>query len=113
MNKAKVAWLQDQFKIQELENELNAVALQLKSLNGDEPITFASDTYENSLKVSESDSIWQEKLGLDPSLLMLEQEKLIAQQSLKLAKIKRFRISPQGLTVRVFLGSDFQVYMLE
>ncbi|ADR21708.1 transporter [Marivirga tractuosa] len=107
MNKAKVAWLQDQFKIQELENELNAVALQLKSLNGDEPIAFTADTYENSLKVSERDSIWQEKLLLDPALLKLEQEQLIAQQTLKLAKNKALPNITAGFNSQGIPGERF------
>ncbi|MEN7548757.1 TolC family protein [Rapidithrix thailandica] len=86
LNKAKVAWMQEQFKIQQIENDIKNIMSLLSHLNGGTEIQFSSGEYETSLKLADKESIWQEKQIQDPELVQLKQQEAIAQQALKLAK---------------------------
>lgn len=88
LNKAKVAWMQEQFKIQQIESDVKNTLLQLVNLNGGNEISFSQGEYSVSLVLAAKDSVWQEKLVQDPVLTQLKQQEAIAQQSLNLAKNK-------------------------
>ncbi len=88
MNKAKVSWMKEQFKIQQIESEKKNIRLLLSNLNGGTEISFLSNEYELSLDLQDRDSIWQEKQLLDPIILDLKQQESIAEQNLRLAKNK-------------------------
>jgi outer membrane protein TolC len=86
LNKAKVAWMQVQFKVQQLENEEKGLLLSLADLNGGNELTFGSTDYERDLLLAEKDSLWQDKLSQDPALRQLEQRQATATQGMKVAK---------------------------
>lgn len=88
LNKAKVAWMQSQFKPRQIESDIKSVQLQLTNLNGGTAINFTFDAYDASLAMAAKDSIWQEKLARDPELIQLNQQEAVARQSLSLAKNK-------------------------
>ncbi|MEQ8878434.1 MAG: TolC family protein [Cyclobacteriaceae bacterium] len=88
LNKAKVAWMQEQFNIQQVEGDRKNIVLQLTSLNGGKEISLSSDEYVSSLNLADKESIWKEKQNQDPDLVELNQMEAIAQQSLRLAKSK-------------------------
>jgi outer membrane protein TolC len=88
LNKAKVAWMQEQFKIQQIESDRKSILLQLTYLNGGVEIDFTSKEYVASQTLAPKDSIWHDRQMHDPELMQLKQQETIAQQSLKLAKNK-------------------------
>lgn len=90
LNKAKVLWMKEQFKTQQIESDISTVLLQLKNLNGGMELRFSQSAYATSLILADKDSIWQNKYDNDPALAQLQQQASIAQQSLKLAKQKAF-----------------------
>ncbi len=85
-NKAKVAWIQQQFKVQEIESSRQNLLLSLKNLNGDNEISWNLSTYTSDIAILSKDSLWQEKLAKDPGLQKIQQQELLAQQTLKVAK---------------------------
>ncbi|UCS93299.1 TolC family protein [Echinicola marina] len=88
MNKAKVAWMKEQFKIQQIESEKKNIKLLLSNLNGGKEVSLLSNEYELPLDLQDRESIWQEKQLLDPIILDLKQQETIAEQNLRLAKNK-------------------------
>ena len=87
LNKAKIAWMQDQFKVKQIESDIKNILLQLKNLNGGTEINFtAHEDYSTLMILASKDSIWQEKQVKDPMLIQLKQTEAIARQSLNLAK---------------------------
>ena len=88
LNKARVAWMQEQFKVQQIQNDRKNILLLLASLNGGAEVSFNLTEYAATLDLAVKDSLWQHKLVKDPELVQLKQREAIAQQSLKLAKNK-------------------------
>lgn len=88
LNKAKVAWMQDQFKIQKIESDRENLLLLLINLNGDNEIIFNINEYASPIIIAIVDSLWQDKLARDPLLVQLKQQESVAHQSLRLAKSK-------------------------
>lgn len=107
LNKAKVAWMQEQFKIQQIESDKKNTMLLLKNLNGGTEIRFSSDEYTSSLDLSDQKSVWQEKQTQDPELVKLKQQEAIAQQSLRLAKNKTLPNLTAGFNSQGFEGERF------
>lgn len=90
LNKAKVLWMKEQFKTQQIESEINSALLQLKNLNGGNALAFSQEEYSTPLALAPKDSLWREKRENDPVLAQHQQQEAIAQQSLKLARQKAF-----------------------
>ena len=107
LNKAKVAWIQEQFKIQQIESDQRNTMLLLKNLNGGAEIRFSSDEYALSLDLSDKESVWQEKQSEDPELVKLKQQEAIAQQSLRLAKNRTLPNLTAGFNSQGVAGERF------
>jgi cobalt-zinc-cadmium efflux system outer membrane protein len=86
LNKSKVAWLQEQFKVQQIESDKLNLLLLLKNLNGGKELIFDQADYFTILKLESKESLWQSKLNTDPALNQLKQNEVIASQQLKLSK---------------------------
>jgi len=86
LNKAKVAWIQEKFKIQQLMKDKSQLLLVLKSLNNGKTIALNASEWIPSIDLMNKDSLWVKKTLKDPWLNQLEQEKEIAKQQLKLSK---------------------------
>lgn len=84
-NKAKIAWMQEQFNVQKLELQQQNLLSELKNLNGGIELTLSSDNLALE-SVASQEAIWQEKLSAEPKLISLQQQDEIAQQELKLNK---------------------------
>lgn len=88
LNKAKIAWMQDQFAVAQLETERRNALLSLQQLNGGEPVAFEQSSFINALGIIASDSLWQEQLARSPSLRVLAGNEAVALQQIKLEKNK-------------------------
>ncbi|SEF73061.1 TolC family protein [Algoriphagus boritolerans] len=107
LNKAKVAWLQQQFAVQQLENQIQNLKGQLENLNGGTSITAIPEEYPVFAGLTDSDSIWTEKLKSEPQLLQIQQEELLAQQSLQLEKNKVLPNLAAGFNRQGVMGSYY------
>jgi hypothetical protein len=107
LNKAKVAWIQEQFKIQQIDSDIKNSLLQLIYLNGGNEINFSPGAYSSSLVLPDKDSIWREKLVQAPEWTQLKQQEAIAHQSLKLAKNKSLPKLTAGYNSQGVSGERF------
>lgn len=107
LNKSKVAWLQQQFAVQQLENQLQNLSEQLENLNGGKPIGTTLVDYPVFVGLTDADSIWMEKLRAEPQLLQIQQEEILAQQSLQLEKNKVLPNLAAGFNRQGVMGSYY------
>ncbi|SMG48501.1 TolC family protein [Arenibacter troitsensis] len=88
MNKAKVAWIQEQFVVEQIENDIQILISKLKTLNGDKPLDGLSLQIVLPVKIGSMDKLWQEKVANDPSLLELKTNEVASLQKMKLEQNK-------------------------
>ncbi|MFA0964883.1 TolC family protein [Roseivirga sp. BDSF3-8] len=106
LNKARLAWMQEQFTIEEIESKRQITLRHLARLNGGEPLTLEQAAYDmRLLTAGEKDSLWQTKLAMDPALQQLQKQQAIAEQQLKLT---RHQVLPD-LTAGYNYQNDSQV----
>jgi len=86
LNKAKIAWMQDQFSVEQIENRTRNILLSLQKLNGGQPVTFDPSEFADGLQVSPLDSIWQAKLAIDPTLKVLQGNEAVSLHQIELEK---------------------------
>ena len=109
LNKARIAWMQEQFAQQELKSEKEGILILLQNLNGGEAIVFETDTYPGEAHLANPDSIWADKLHKDPALQHLQQQAAIAVQQLRLSRAQTLPgfsagINRQGVQGAVYSG---------
>ena len=86
LNKAKVVWMQEQHKLQQLESDLKSTQRLLININGGQDIAFEGGAYEGAVTLPDLDTLWNEKLVIDPALVKLNHQEAIARRSLELTK---------------------------
>ncbi|MEB2786839.1 TolC family protein [Algoriphagus persicinus] len=107
LNKAKIAWIQEQFKLDILDADRKKIMLQLQNLNGGTELEFFQKDYSGSLTIADPESLWQEKMQVDPELkVLLEQEK-VAQQRIKLSKSKSLPNLTAGYNYQGVSGANY------
>lgn len=84
LNKAKIAWIQDQFKVQQIESEIQIQMSKLKTLNGGNPIEGISSQIVLSSEIGTIENLWQVKLTADPRFQELKANEDVARQKIKL-----------------------------
>jgi outer membrane protein TolC len=88
LNKAKVAWIQEQFVVEQIENDIQILISKLKTLNGDKPLDGLSLQIVLPVEIGSMDKLWQEKVANDPSLLELKTNEVASLQKMKLEQNK-------------------------
>ncbi|TXE06480.1 TolC family protein [Gelidibacter salicanalis] len=88
LNKAKIAWLQEQFVVEKLQAEIQNQNTILQTLNGGQPLELANLQLELPLQLQNLETIWNEKLAKDPKLLELKANEATARQKITLEKNK-------------------------
>ena len=86
MNKAKIAWIQEQFAVEQIETEIQILLSKLKTLNGGNEISGISTGLALPIEVGAEESLWQEKLSNDP---LLQELKAIETSSLQKVKLEK------------------------
>ena len=107
INKAKVVWMQEQFKVQQIESDKKNISLLLANLNGGNEVTFSLNNYPSALELAAKDSLWEDKLSNDPELVKLKQQESVAFQSLKVAKNKTLPNLTAGFNSQGVSGERF------
>jgi outer membrane protein TolC len=88
LNKAKVAWIQEQFEIDQLEIRIESVLREIEKLNGGKAIAVGELEISEDTNLLSQDAIWQEKLAEDPEVKALQAQTELAEQQVKLEKNK-------------------------
>ena len=100
LNKAKIAWIQEQFVVEQIESEIQILLSKLKTLNGGNEINGISSGLALPIEVGAVESLWQEKLSNDP---LLQELKAIETSSLQKVKLEKNKVLPN-----VALGYNYQ-----
>lgn len=88
LNKAKVAWLQEQFKVEQLQAEIQNQLTVLQSLNGGQALEVTDLQLELPLQIQSLETLWNDKLAKDPKVLELKANEASALQKVTLEKNK-------------------------
>ena len=88
LNKAKVAWLQEQFEMDQIEILIKNTLMELQKLNGGNPIETVQFQFFEDSELAGMQSLWKEKLSADAEVQVLNARELLAEQQVKLEKNK-------------------------
>ena len=100
LNKAKIAWIQEQFVVDQIEGDIEIVKYKLKTLNGDKPLDGLLIETIISTEITSIENLWQEKLTSDPSLQEFNANE---KASLQKVKLEKNRVLPN-----IALGYNYQ-----
>lgn len=107
LNKAKVSWMQEQFKVEQIKSDRQSALLQLETLNGGKEITFDQTEYVADLDLPSSGSLWEQKMTSDPVLKNLKQQEAVALQAIKLSKSKSLPNLTAGFNTQGISGAYY------
>lgn len=107
LNKAKIAWIQEQFKLDILDADRKKIMLQIQNLNGGNELEFSQNDYSGSLIIDDPESLWQEKMQGDPELKILGEQENVAQQQIKLSRNKSLPNLTAGYNYQGVSGSSY------
>tara|TARA_Y100001947_G_C10293161_1_gene283780 strand:+ start:1 stop:1050 length:1050 start_codon:yes stop_codon:yes gene_type:complete len=88
LNKAKVAWLQEQFMLDQINIRIRNTLLELQKLNGGNAIEAEQVQLFEDPELAEMQTLWEEKLSEDAEVQQLKARENLAQQQVKLEKNK-------------------------
>ena len=107
LNKAKIAWIQEQFVVEQIESEIQILLSKLKTLNGGNAIDGISSSIALPIEVGTVDNLWQEKLAKDPLLQELKANESASRQKVKLEKNKVLPNVALGYNYQGVSGSNY------
>ena len=107
INKAKIAWLQEQFSVQKLELQRQSLLAELKNINGGNSIRITPVYLNDGYRMADFDSLWKNKLNADPHLISMQQKEAIALQESKLSKSKTLPNLKAGFNRQGFAGEYY------
>jgi len=88
LNKSKIAWIQEQFIVEQIESDIQILISKLKTLNGGKPLDLLSPQMVLPIEIGNIENLWQEKLANDPFLQELKTNEAASFQKVKLEKNK-------------------------
>ncbi len=100
LNKAKIAWIQEQFVVEQVDSDIQILMSKLNTLNGDKPLDGLSTETIISTEVESIENLWQDKLANDP---LLQELKANENTSLQKVKLEKNKVLPN-----VALGYNYQ-----
>ncbi len=106
-NKAKIAWMQEQFKEAQIETDRQNILLLLQNLNGGIEIFFGQPDFGDKLILASMDSLWQHRLLADPTIKILKQQEEVALQQIKLSKNNLLPNLTAGFNTQGISGSSY------
>ncbi|MGK7395134.1 MAG: TolC family protein [Candidatus Cyclobacteriaceae bacterium M3_2C_046] len=112
LNKSRIAWMEEQFTVEQIDDFIRTVQRKLEYLNGDQEINLSGLTYDRDFTIEPVDSLWNEKLDMEPSLLSLRNNDKTSMAKVKLSQSQSlpdltFGFNRQGIPGTVnsgFLG---------
>ena len=88
LNKAKIAWMQEQFVIEQIESDIQILVSKIKALNGGKALDELSTETIISTQIENIETLWKEKLANEPLLQELNANEVSSLQKVKLEKSK-------------------------
>lgn len=107
LNKAKIAWIQEQFVVQQIESNIQIQLSKLKTLNGGKPMDGISSQLVLPAEIGTVENLWQEKLTNDPRLQELKANETASLQKVKLEKNKVLPNLALGYNYQGVSGSNY------
>ena len=107
LNKAKIAWIQEQFVVEQIETEIQNTLLLLQKLNGGRPIDLDTIGFQEENEVEPFETLWQAKMVQDPALLQLKLGESVSQQKIKLEQNKALPDLTAGYNHQGVSGDNF------
>lgn len=107
LNKAKIAWIQEQFVVEQTETEIQNVLLLLEKLNGGEPIDLSTIGFHEDIEVESLNTLWQAKMTQDPELRQLNINESVSLQKIKLERNKVLPDLSVGYNHQGISGDNF------
>ena len=107
LNKAKIAWIQEQFVVKQIESDIQIQMSKLKTLNGGNPIDGISSQIVLPIEIGTIENLWQDKLTKDPQLQKLKTNEEASLQKIKLEKKKVLPNLALGYNYQGVSGSNY------
>lgn len=107
LNKAKVAWIQEQFVVEQIQADIQNQLTELQTLNGGQSIEMNDLQLDSPVQLQSIETIWSEKLANDPRLTELQANEASAFQSVKLEKNKVLPNISLGYNYQGVNGNDY------
>lgn len=107
LNKAKIAWIQEQFVVQQIEGDIQIQLAKLKILNGGNPFNGISSQIVLSPEIGTIENLWQEKLTADPQFQELKANEDASLQKIQLEKNKVLPNLALGYNYQGIVGNNF------
>jgi outer membrane protein TolC len=107
VNKAKIAWIQEQFVVEQIESEIQIMRSKLKTLNGGNVLNSISAQSVLAIEIGTVENLWQEKLTNDPLLEELKANEAVSLQKIKLEKNKVLPNMALGYNYQGVRGSNY------
>tara|TARA_B100000678_G_scaffold290912_1_gene305358 strand:- start:2941 stop:4125 length:1185 start_codon:yes stop_codon:yes gene_type:complete len=107
LNKAKIAWIQEQFVVEQIESEIQILLSKLKTLNGGNVIDGVTSGIALPIEVGTVESLWQEKLAKEPLLQELKANETSSLQKVTLEKNKVLPNLALGYNYQGVSGSNY------
>lgn len=86
LNKAKIAWIQEQFVVEQIKSDIQILNAKLETLNGGKAIEVLTSEIILPIEIETAENLWQEKSAKEPSLLELKASEAASFQKVKLEK---------------------------
>lgn len=107
VNKAKISWMQEKFKVEQIETTQENLLLRLQNLNAGIEVSFDQSEFSEGLPLADFDSIWQDKQLSDPTLQILKQQEQVALQKIEVSKKQGLPDLTAGFNHQGIAGANY------
>src|SRR5680860_1390996 len=107
LNKAKIAWIQERFVVEQTETEIQNALILLEKLNGGETIDLNVIGLQEDIEVESLETLWQAKMAKDPELQQLGINESVSRQKIKLERNKVLPDLTAGYNYQGVSGNNF------
>ncbi len=107
LNKAKIAWIQEQFVVEQTEIEIQNALILLEKLNGAEGIDLGAIGLQGDIEVESLETLWQAKMAQDPEVQQLRINESVSQQKITLERNKVLPDLTAGYNYQGVSGNNF------
>jgi outer membrane protein TolC len=107
LNKAKIAWIQEQFVVEQIETEIQNSLLLLQKLNGGQLVDLDKIRLREETEVESLEMLWQAKMEQDPALQQLSINESVSKQKIKLEQNKVMPDLTAGYNYQGVSGNNF------
>ncbi|MEQ8712240.1 MAG: TolC family protein [Cyclobacteriaceae bacterium] len=111
LNKAKVAWMQIRYLLDQVNAERVQVVTRIEKLNGGQAIVLDDTEYVSELGLASLDSLWTQRMAQDPTLRILAQKENVASQQYMLARRSNLPSITAGYNHQGIMGENYSGFM--